>query len=98
MAMFAAELEQLARLTAGRPDLSMVVGGSGSGWHFNWMTGVVSIDGEKVIEESPDYNRGLVLHEATCRDHPAGARDRSGGTAPGSPGVCAAECAGRLPD
>ncbi len=63
-AMFAAELEQLARLTAGRPDLSMVVGGSGSGWHFNWMTGVISIDGEKTIEESPDYNRGLVLHES----------------------------------
>lgn len=63
-AMFAEELEQLARLTALRPDLRMVVGCSDSGWHFNWMTGVISIDGEKMTGESPDYNRGLVLHES----------------------------------
>lgn len=62
--MFADELEQLARLTAFRPELRMVVGGSGSGWFFNWKTGTISIDGEKMTGETPDYNRGLVLHES----------------------------------
>jgi uncharacterized protein YegL len=62
--LFIEELEQLARLTAFRPDLRMVVGGPSSGWSFNWSTGTISIDGGRLKTESADFTRGLVLHES----------------------------------
>lgn len=62
--LFVEELEQLARLTAFRPDLRLVVGESGSDWSFNWVTGTISVDGARLVTESADFNRGLVLHES----------------------------------
>jgi len=58
------ELEQLARLTAGQPDLRLVVGDPGSGWSLNWRTRVISIDGGRLHTQTPDFSRGLVLHES----------------------------------
>ena len=63
-AMFVEELEQLARLTAFRPELRLVVGESGSDWSFDWRTGTISVDGGRLVSESADFNRGLVLHES----------------------------------
>ena len=62
--MFVEELEQLARLTAFRPELRLVVGESGSDWSFDWRSGTISVDGGRLASESADFNRGLVLHES----------------------------------
>lgn len=61
---FLNELEQLARLTAGRPGLRLVVGEPGSGWSLNWRTHTISIDGGRLESETADFTRGLVLHES----------------------------------
>jgi len=58
------ELEQLARLTAGRSELRLIVGESGSGWSLNWRTNTISIDGGRIERETADFTRGLVLHES----------------------------------
>ena len=62
--VFLDELEQLARLTAGRFDLRLVVGEPGSGWSLNWWTNTISIDGGRLECETEDFTRGLVLHES----------------------------------
>jgi len=61
---FVEELERLARLTAFRPGLRLVVGESGTDWSFNWRTGTISVDGGRLAAESADFNRGLVMHES----------------------------------
>jgi len=61
---FLDELEQLARLTAGRSELRLVVGKAGSGWSLNWRTHTISIDGGRLESETADFTRGLVLHES----------------------------------
>ena len=63
-AIFLDELEQLARLTAGRSELRLVVGEPGSGWSLNWGTNTISIDGGRLECETADFTRGLVLHES----------------------------------
>ena len=61
---FVDELEQLARMTAGRSDLRLVVGEAGSGWSWNQRTHTISVDGGRLGIETADFTRGLVLHES----------------------------------
>ena len=61
---FVSELEQLARLAAGQPELRLVVGEPGSGWSLDWRTRTISIDGGRLHTQTPDFTRGLVLHES----------------------------------
>jgi uncharacterized protein YegL len=61
---FVSELEQLARLAAGQPDLRLVVGETGSGWSLDWRTRTISIDGGRLHTQTTDFTRGLVLHES----------------------------------
>ena len=61
---FIAELEQLARLTAFRQDLRVEAKSSGSNWSFNWRTGTITVDGAKLLAESADFSRGLIMHES----------------------------------
>lgn len=57
------ELRQLACLLAGRGDIEVVEGEADSGWSFNHVTETISMDPRRLRTESPDFNRGLVLHE-----------------------------------
>ena len=57
------ELQELARLVSRIPDLLVKAGSPGSGWFFNHKDKVISLDGGRLLTESRDYNRGLVLHE-----------------------------------
>ena len=61
---FVCELEQLARLAAGQADLRLIIGEPGTGWSLNWRTRVISIDGGRLQTQTPDFTRGLVLHES----------------------------------
>jgi hypothetical protein len=61
---FVAELEQLARLIAFRPELRLTLGRPGSCWSFDATTGTISIDSGRLETESEDFTRGLVLHES----------------------------------
>jgi len=61
---FLEELEQLARLTAGRSELRLMAGQPGSGWSWNWRTHTISIDGGRLESNTADFTRGLVLHES----------------------------------
>ncbi len=63
VSLFVEELRDLAGLATRCPGLRLVVGEPGSGWSFNWRDRVISIDGRALVEQSPDFNRGLLLHE-----------------------------------
>lgn len=60
-----AELEQLVRIAAKRPELELRRGEPGCNWSFNWARNVVTVDPEHVRLFAPDLCRGLALHEAT---------------------------------
>lgn len=57
-----AELAQIGRLLARRPDITVVEGDQG--WSFNCRTGVISMDRRRLRKESASFNRGLLCHEA----------------------------------
>ncbi|MCC5840614.1 MAG: VWA domain-containing protein [Opitutales bacterium] len=62
---FLRELQSLARLIAMRPELRLRMGDEDeSGWRINWRTGVITADRLDMETRSPDYCRGLILHEA----------------------------------
>lgn len=59
------ELEQLVRMAARRPQLTLRSGEPGCGWSFNWMHGRITVDPRHLAQFAPDLCRGLALHEAT---------------------------------
>ena len=58
-----AELEQLARLASRMPDLVVKAGPPGSGYSFNYVRREISMDGARLVSESRNFLRGLLLHE-----------------------------------
>jgi uncharacterized protein with von Willebrand factor type A (vWA) domain len=60
-----AELEQLVRAAARRPDLVVQLGHADCAWSFDWKRGVVEINPVDLAAFAPDLCRGLALHEAT---------------------------------
>jgi len=57
------ELQKLARLVSRMPDLEVVAGRGGSGFSFNHVRRVISMDEARLHAESRNFLRGLVLHE-----------------------------------
>ena len=59
------ELRQTACLLAGSHELTVVEGEDRAGWSYNSTTKVISMDSTRLRTETIDFNRGLLLHEAT---------------------------------
>jgi hypothetical protein len=59
-----AELGELARLAARRPDLVIRIGEPGCPWSFNWRERVIEVPPDDLSRRPGDFCRGLVLHEA----------------------------------
>jgi hypothetical protein len=58
------ELEELLRIVARRPDLTLEAGESGCPWMIRMDSGRVQCDPEHLATRSADFCRGLALHEA----------------------------------
>jgi hypothetical protein len=59
-----AELGQLVRMGARRPDIVVVEGKPGCNWSFNWHDDIVTVDPDHIRRFAPDFCRGIALHEA----------------------------------
>ncbi len=60
-----AELEQLVRIAARKPQLRLREGEPNCSWSFNWELDLVTVNPEHVRDFAPDFCRGIALHEAT---------------------------------
>jgi hypothetical protein len=58
------ELASLASLASSRTDLIVTRGEPHCSWSFNWKSCVITANPEDLDLRSPDYCRGLVLHES----------------------------------
>lgn len=63
-AALVAEMEQLVRIAARRPELVVVEGKPDCTWSFNWADDIVTVNPDHVRQFAPDFCRGLALHEA----------------------------------
>ncbi len=61
---FLEELCSLACLASMRGGLTLKVGALDANWSFNWDSSVITVNGFDLEHRSPDFCRGLILHEA----------------------------------
>lgn len=64
-AALVAELEQLVRIAARKPQLQLREGEPNCDWSFNWELDLVTVNPQHIRECAPDFCRGIALHEAT---------------------------------
>ncbi|MEI7910590.1 MAG: vWA domain-containing protein [Verrucomicrobiota bacterium] len=58
------ELQSLAALASSCPDVVLNVGEADCNWSFNWATRIITVNPVDLALRSPDYCRGLILHES----------------------------------
>ena len=64
-ATLVAELEQLVRIAAKKPQLQLREGEPNCDWSFNWALDLVTVNPQHIRDFAPDFCRGIALHEAT---------------------------------